>query len=156
MNFDLLTDDDISTLIALPKQVSNPTVRWQEKPGHQQRNYKLVGGNYIFELYQRQNLFDKNDFSCGLKVIKPNGQPLTLLRHNGSSHIHRDIVFLCHIHKATHKNIAAGKKPDSYAEPTNRYRSLDGALACLVDDANISGLETTQHDMPSLFQGSWS
>lgn len=151
MNFDLLSDADITTLIELPKKVTNPTTRWQEKPGHQQRNYKLTGGDYIFELYQRQNLFDKSDFSCGLKVVKPDGQPLTLLRYNGSSHIHQDIVLHCHIHKATYKKIAAGKKPDSHAEPTKRYHSLDGALACLVEDANISGLGKMQHDMPSLF-----
>lgn len=47
MNLDQLTDDDIAALLALPKRVTNPSVRWQDKPGHRQRwrqvkNLKLM------------------------------------------------------------------------------------------------------------------
>ena len=151
MNFDELTDADIVALIALPKRVSNPAVRWQEKPGHKQRNFKLEGGDYSFELYLRQNTHDAADFSCGLKVIKPDGQPLTLLRYNGGGHIHGEIVFACHIHRATHKAIAAGKKAESHAVATGDYRSLDGALACLREAAAVTGLLHVAYDAPDLF-----
>jgi hypothetical protein len=151
MNFDQLTDDDITALIVMRKRVTNPVIRWQEKPGHKQRNHKVESGDHFFELYLRQNTYDAADFSCGLKVIKPDGQPLTLLRYNGGGHIHGDIKFACHIHQATYKAIAAGKKPESHAEPTKKYRSLDGALACLLEDACISGLLNVVHDAPDLF-----
>lgn len=151
MNFDLLTDADIAQLIALPKRVSNPSVRWQEKPGHKQRNFKVDGGDHSFELYLRQSSHNVEDFSCGLKVIKPDGQPLTLLRYNGGGHIHGEIVFSCHIHRTTQQAIEAGKKAESHAEPTRNYRTLDGALACLIEDASVSGLLHVAHDAPGLF-----
>lgn len=151
MNFDLLTDADIAQLIALPKRVSNPSVRWQDKPGHKQRNFKVEGGDHSFELYLRQSTHNPEDFSCGLKVIKPDGQPLTLLRYNGGGHIHGEIVFSCHIHRATQQVIEAGKKAESHAESTQNYRALDGALACLLEDAVVSGLLHVAHDAPDLF-----
>ncbi len=151
MNFDQLTDDDVAALLIMPKRVTNPSVRWQEKPGHKQRNYKVDGGDYTFELYMRQNLFDTTDFSCGLKIIKPDGQPLTLVRYNGGGHIHGEIVFACHIHRTTQAAMVAGKKPESHADPTNAYRTLDGALACLLEDAVVSGLPHVVHDAPVLF-----
>lgn len=151
MNFDQLTDDDIQALIRLPKRVTNPSVRWQEKPGHKQRNYKVDGGGYSFEVYLRQGLFNPADFSCGLKFIKPDGQPLTLLRYNGGGHIHGEIVFACHIHQATQAALAAGRKAEAHAERTVCYRTLDGALACLLEDAAISGLLHLAHNAPDLF-----
>ena len=30
-----------------------------------------------------------------------------------------------------------GKKPEFYAEPTDRYRTVHGALACLLDDFEV-------------------
>ncbi|WP_297186084.1 hypothetical protein [uncultured Porticoccus sp.] len=152
MNFDQLTDKDIDDLIKLPKRISNPSARWQEKPGHKQRNFNIVAENHSFTVYQRQNLFDDKDFSCGLKVIKPDGQPLTLLRYNGGGHIHGDIQFACHIHSATEKAILAGRKPESHAEATALYRTLEGALACLLEDARIRGLSNVKKDEPDLFE----
>jgi len=152
MNFDQLTDEDIQVLITLPKRISNPSVRWQEKPGHRQRNFKASVGDHVFELYMRQSLHDSTDFSCGLKIIKPDGQPLTLLRYNGGSHVHGEITFESHIHRATQQAMAAGKKPESHAERTAAYRTLEGALACLLGDAAISGLASAKHDEPDLFE----
>jgi len=80
VNFDCLTDQNIADLINLSKQVENSNIRWIEKPSHNQKNYKVVGGDYLFELYVRQSRIDTENFSCGLSVIKPDGQPLTLLR----------------------------------------------------------------------------
>lgn len=152
MNFDQLTDKDIDDLIRLPKRISNPAARWQDKPGHRQRNFNIVASNHSFILYLRQNLFDDKDFSCGLKVIKPDGQPLTLLRYNGGGHIHGDIKFACHIHMATEQAILSGSKPESHAEATAQYRTLDGALACLLEVACIDGLNNTKKDEPDLFE----
>lgn len=152
MNFDELTDKDIDSLIAIPKMVSNPNARWLDNRGSKQKNFELTSKHYLFTLYLRQNTFDEEHFSCGLAVIKPDGQRLTLLRYNGSNHPHGDILYECHIHKATEKAMQAGKKPDNHATKADRYHSLNGALYCLCNDANISGLPNLEADQPDLFQ----
>ena len=42
-----------------------------------------------------------------------------------------------------------GLKPEREAEETGRYETLEGALACLIDDCNVVGL-TAAHDHPRL------
>ncbi len=95
-------------------------------------------------------MHDEKDFSCGLTLIQKSGKPLSLVRYNGSNHRHGSIHYRCHIHYATAEAIAAGKKVDSQAEETDRYRILEGALACLIDDCGVWGL-TIQHDQKDLF-----
>lgn len=152
MNFNELTDKNIDTLITMRKQVVNPSAKWTENRGSKQKNYELKAGEYLFSLYLRQNSFDAEHFSCGLAVIKPDGQRLTLLRYNGSNHPHGEIHFACHIHRATEKAIRAGKKPESHAEQTDSYHSLEGALFCLCQDANVAGLPDLKADHPDLFK----
>jgi hypothetical protein len=155
MAFESVTDEKIAELIAVPKQVMNPGARPKAKDGREQYNYKLkASGNeeyeYEFELYTRQNLREgmENDFSCGISWIAPNGEGLTFKRYNGPSHNHLNhlerakIGYACHIHTATAKYIKANRKAEGYAEATDRYNSLRGALHCLVGDCNISGLKT--------------
>lgn len=93
---------------------------------------------------------DDSDYSCGILFLPRGSASLTLARYNGSSHPHGDISYQPHIHLATERAIAKGRKPESEAEETDRYHTLDGALACLVKDFHISGLQTKQ-DPPSMF-----
>ncbi|HKI62012.1 MAG TPA: hypothetical protein VKA31_06940 [Mariprofundaceae bacterium] len=152
MNFDDLSDDDMDALRAMAKRVTNPGARWVDKPGHRQRNLKVISDKYQFEIYQRQNLNDETDFSCGLRVIKPDGTTLTLCRYNGSSHAHDEIDYCCHIHKATAQEIRAGRKPERHADETNRYDSIRGATHCIMLDCNITGFQDFEPDQPNLFQ----
>lgn len=46
----------------------------------------------------------------------------------------------CHIHVASERYIAANRKAEHYAEPTDRYSDLEGALRLLIADWSISGL----------------
>lgn len=151
MNLDNLSDASIETLITMPKTVVNPNAKWVENRGSKQINYELTAENYLFTLYLRQNTFDVEHFSCGLIVIKPDGQKLTLLRYNGSNHPHGDILYKCHIHKATAKAINANKLPESYAEETDRYTDLNGAFACLCEDAKVTGLTNFEAKQSDLF-----
>lgn len=151
MNFDELTDVELDELRLMKKLVTNLHARWKEKPGHRQRNYILENEKYQFELYQRQNTNDAKDFSCGLAVIKPDGLRLTLCRYNGGSHTHREIKFRCHIHKATAAAMREGRKAEDHADETDRYRTLDGALFCLVNDCAILGLHDLQPDERDMF-----
>lgn len=156
----LYSDEELDSLCALRKQVTNPGSRWTEKPAgapaHRQRSFKAVGKDTAeprFEIYQRQNLLDDEDFSCGIAHVGLDGSRLTLARYNGPGHEHGDIRYLTHIHRATAEAIAAGKKPEREAEETDRFTTLEGALACLIDDFNVTGLSASS-DEPRLPYGS--
>lgn len=153
MAFESITDEKINFLLKCPKHLSNPQVRTKDIEGRLQANYNVVatdGSGHKFEVYKRQNTRSgmENDFSCGINWVAPNGESLTLARYNGSSHSHPNHIektrlgYSCHIHMATERYIQANKKPEGYAEETNRYNTLEGALHCLVTDCNISGIQT--------------
>lgn len=158
MNNKLYTDDELAGLRSIPKKITNPGARWLEKPkgrpSHRQRNFQASGGqddDVRFSIYQRQNLNDDSDYSCGISYLPPGGPPLTLARYNGPSHPHHDISYRPHIHHASERAIAAGKKPESEADATGRFVNLDGALACLIADFNLSGLDVpSDHQMRML------
>ena len=156
----LYSDQELDSLRALRKQVTNPGSRWADKPTgapvHRQRSFKAVGedkAEFRFEIYQRQNLLDEKDFSCGIAHVGLDGSRLTLARYNGPGHEHGDISYLTHIHRATAKAIVSGGKPEREAEETERFTTLEGALACLIDDFNVAGLSASS-DEPRLPYGS--
>ena len=150
MNFDSITDRDIDSLITMPKRAVNPTAKWRKNRGSRQKDYRLAGGDYSFRLFLRQHCHDVTNFSCGLCVQKPDLQDFTLLRYNGSNHPHGEIEYKCHIHKATESMVQQGKKEDRFAEATNRYTDFSGAVRCICEDANISGLADTNERQPNL------
>ena len=147
------TDAELDELRARPKKVTNPGARWVAKPGHRQRRYDVAAPDddtRRFLLYQRQNAHDPLDFSCGLALVSRGGRPLTLVRYNGPSHRHGAIRYRCHIHKTTAEAISLGR-PDSHAEATNRFATLEGAMSCLLDDCRIDGV-SAKPDAPGLFR----
>ena len=138
----------------MPKRVTNPGARWSRKPGHRQRNFQVTGledETSRFQIYLRQSEADVNDFSCGIAYLPIGGSRLTLARYNGPSHIHRDIRYRTHIHRATAMAIAAGRKPESEAGETDRYTTLDGAFRCLVEDFQIQGITPPEPDRQRMF-----
>ena len=159
MTIRLYTDEELDSLRAMPKQVVNPGSRWSNKPArapvHRQRSFQALGEGgqeSRFEIYQRQNMQDDADFSCGIALVSLDGSRLTLARYNGPSHEHGNIHYRTHIHRATAKAIASGKRPECEASATDRYTTLDGALACLVDDFRVIGIPSS-HDAPRLPYG---
>ena len=167
----LYTDEELHELRKMPKHVTNPGARWSKKPTnkpvHDQRSFKVRSewraniptsageAVYLFEIYQRQNIRDNEDFSCGIAYLPPGGSRLTLARYNGPSHQqHRDIVFRTHIHNATAAAIATGKRPEHEATETNRFETLEGALACLTKDFNVTRVTAKQDEQRLLFDGS--
>ena len=148
----LYTDMELTSLQEMPKLVTNPRARWAEKPksnpSHRQRTFVVRGRedeSVRFQVYQRQNLSDPNDFSCGISYHPPSTPPLTLARYNGPSHRHGEIAYRPHIHRATARAIEAGKRPEAEAEESDGFHSLDGALDHLVRDFNLGGVEVTRH-----------
>lgn len=150
-----LTDTLIAELKALPKVIKNPKSRPKEEGRRSLTNYDVVSacGVWAFRLYKRQNTIFPNDYSCGISVDPPSKETVTLARYNGDSHTHGNELegtsfeYLRHIHVATERYIMAGKKPETYAEPTERYSTVDGALHCLMMDWNITGLDTTPDNL---------
>ena len=156
MNIRPYTKVELEGFRALPKRVINPGARWSDKPKvrpvHRQRNFQAVGQQdkvVRFLIYQRRNLADENDFSCGIIYLLHGDPSLTLARYNGPGHVHGAIAYRPHIHRATEEAITAGWKPEREAEETDRYETLEGALACLIEDFSLNGI-TAQHDQPRL------
>ena len=98
-----------------------------------------------FDIYQRQNLDDEADFASGIALVAVDGSRLTLARYNGPSHEHGDIRYRPHIHRANAESIATGGKPERHAEETDRFVTLEGAFACLLEDFNVVGV-SAKHD----------
>lgn len=154
-----LNDEDIKRLLKAKKHVSSKT-RSKSQRGSEQRDFvlQLEDGSRL-TLYLRQNIQDPDAFSCGLR-LDHGGESLTLCRYNGPDHAHRnpledeDLPIVAHIHVATERYQLAGLKPDKYASPTDRYKTLDEAVRCLVEDCNIQGLDfvTSPPTTRDLFQ----
>lgn len=154
MGTEVLTDEKIASLLRLSKTVRNPSARKKVKGLHEQINYNVDSddGETHFELFVRQNLKIQDDFSCGLLWLLPSGETVTLVRYNGSGHRHRNPIenqsfeYQCHVHRASERYVTTNKKPETFAEPTDRYQTLNGALDCLLCDCNISGLNVEPED----------
>ena len=152
---------ELNDLVQLPKKVTDPRARWSEKPTvhpvHRQRTFLATGATaegvqLRFLIYQRQSLLDRLNYSCGIVYLARGGAPLTLARYNGANHRHEDIRYQPHIHRVTEAAITDGRKPEHAAEETTRYRTLEGALACLIADFSLSGMPADP-GYPSLFNG---
>ena len=92
---------------------------------------------------------DGKDFSCGISFLPPGSGSLTLARYNGGGHRHGDIVYHPHIHQTTERAMAMGRKPEFEATKTDQFHTLEGALARLIEDFNLSGL-MAEKDQPEL------
>lgn len=140
----------------ISKKVSNPGARWNAKRGgHEQKNYILEADDGTkFLLYSRKNRNDERDFSCGLHLVSETSRKICLARYNGSNHIHGDIRYNCHIHRATPEAFTSGVRTDIFAEETDRYQTLPGAMDCLVADWSIHGITPEIDDDAELFDGS--
>ena len=149
-----ITDAQIQDLIQCAKTALNKprtTIDFR----HRKRNYILQSQQYAdlkFTLYYRQNTLDEEDYSVGLLVSFPDGADLTLIRFNGSSHIHpnrlenTEIEWKPHIHIATERYIALQCKAEGYAEETNAYQTVDEALQYALKYCNISGINLQSID----------
>jgi len=152
MAFESLTDQKIYELITCSKRLTNLNIKGKTEDGYEKFNYKVTARDYEFEVYRRQNMREgmEDDFSCGIRWLAPSGETLTLKRYNGPSHNHKNQIEktilgpVCHVHIATERYIQANRKAEGFAETTDRYHTVDGALHCLVKDCEISGILTSR------------
>lgn len=146
MAFGEFSDADLDDMRTTPKSILNPTARWVTKGGHREKNYQLVAQRDPEECYRifvRVSASRASVFSVGLARVFPSEKSLVLLRYNGAYHSHRNVIErnvvppVYHRHIATQRYILAGNDPDGYAEPIERYNSVDTALDCLLRDCGI-------------------
>jgi hypothetical protein len=155
----LLTDPEIDALLGMPKRVENPGAKLRTVNKHTQRDFRVVStdGKHEFALFVRQSTVLPDSFSAGLRWLSKSGEDVMLARFNGPSHPHTNAIegqrfsFECHIHLATERYLAVGKKDEGFASPTQDYKTLNGALYCLIKRCNISGL-STQPEESDLFE----
>jgi hypothetical protein len=158
-----LTDDIIDMLLSCAKTVQSKRPRETPKGKHIEKNLEVLSDDskYRFTLITRQSTLIPENYSCGLLWHASTTSRVILARYNGSDHVHTNPLegdafsFSCHIHRATERYIAAGRKFEHYATPTKRYTSLDGAMACLMNDHNIAwphlGVEFDDRQSPLEF-----
>lgn len=153
------TKRELQNLRELSKTVTNPKVRRHRKPTkcpvYEQLTFEVTGTTTYgmecrFLVYQRKCLRDAFNYSCGIVYLPPEGSPLTLARYNGPSHRHGDIKYKAHIHMATEDAIADGRRPESLAIETTRYRSIGEAFMCLAQDYKLSGFDQ-KHYIHNMF-----
>jgi hypothetical protein len=151
----LLTDTDISRLLLERKPLpTDYRARLQLRPkrGHKERELGVTGtADSHFHIILRQSLSNPLDFSVILGYSFPTSSVVfRLRRYNGRSHEHTnrlegDTFYDFHIHTATERYQNAGYAEEHYAETTNRYADLSGAIQCLIEDCGF--------DLPSGSQG---
>jgi hypothetical protein len=144
-----LTDKEIEALIDAEKRIevsiSQFTSKFKDKRGH--REYDLVierPDNSAFKIIIRQGIENPLDFSVILGFI-PAGknEVFRLRRYNGKSHFHSNRLegdqafYDFHIHTASERYQREGMKEEHYAEITERYADIHGAIDCMVSDCRI-------------------
>jgi hypothetical protein len=143
----LLTDPDIARLLVEAKPL--PTdyqsrLQLRAKRGHKERELDVTGASGSeFQIILRQSVFNPLDFSVILGYSFPTSNVLfRLRRYNGRSHEHTNCIeggtfYDFHIHTATERYQDAGYAEEHYAETTNRYVDIAGAIQCLIEDCGF-------------------
>lgn len=141
------SEHEIESLIKERKPVPadwSSRIRLRPKRGHEEQHLELKGEKGSeFRLILRQNTVNTLDFSVILAVRVPGSSQLfRLRRYNGkcqehTNHIESVTFYDFHIHVATERYQEFGAREDAYAEPSDRFGDLKGAIRCLIADANL-------------------
>jgi len=129
------TDDELSNLVACPKQVDDPPRREMRVEGKMKRNdmtLKSLDGKHSFRVFMRQSDDFIENFSIGLMYV-PGEEPgsFQLFRCNGQHggervHPHHAVF---HIHRGMAEDINAGILEPRFIEQSSSYASYREALA---------------------------
>lgn len=146
-----LTDLQIGSLLQEPKHLPvnflDALTKYKDKGSHKEAELNVVGDNHSsFVVYVRQSRINPFDFSVILGYRLPTKKNIIfrLRRYNGkhpSPHKNKienqKFVNVCHIHTATERYQRRGNKEEDFAEPTERYATVEGAIKCLLLDCNF-------------------
>ncbi len=153
----IYSDQEIAALIQEHKPLpedwhSQFTIK--RKRGHRDLHLDLTGdaGNG-FRIIIRKSEFDSSNFSVVLAVQVPQSNRLfRLRRYNGCNHAHTNLIENTevkgfHIHFATERYQRQGIRKEDYAVSTTRYNNINGALRCLILDANFDEPSSLQEPL---------
>lgn len=149
----MLNDSEIEYLNNVPKYyLGGESLKWKIKDKSRKLDVPVSSedGQHAFIIYFRQCEKHENNFSCGVRLVRSGKDDITLVRYNGSSHVHVNFIekdkmeFKCHIHLAAERYWAIGRKLEDYAVSTERYQNLAGAIQCLLVDYKIESLNIGQ------------
>ena len=128
----------------LPESGLIPSLKVSGGSAHREWKSEVISGKAgnRFRVVLRQTVQDRDDFSVVLLHLpaERSGE-FTLTRYNGNHGQHSNPLeggqkFTgMHIHRATERyQLRKGAKAEHYAEPTDRYSDLRGALDCMMED----------------------
>jgi hypothetical protein len=152
-----LTDARLDALIRMEKKVTNPQAKQKTEGRHLRTDYRVVSrdSKHEFALYTRQSTRLRTSYSAGLRWLPRDSEGVMLMRCNGPSHEHANVLegdkisFKCHVHIARERYLSGNKRDEAYAEATDEYEDLSGALLHLIKACNISGLAVDENMVPS-------
>lgn len=143
------SDEEIQSLISEPKQIAIPLsqigAKYREKRGHKEYDLAIprVDGSQ-FNVKIRQSLENPLAFSVILAFVpKTKSEWFILRRYNGKNHRHGNKLenespfYDFHVHTATERYQREGMNKETYAEVTEEYSDLNGAIRSLISDCNI-------------------
>jgi hypothetical protein len=143
----IVDDTIIQARLIEEKPAIDPADLTPRKPkrGHLEAQKQVEGADGSkFRLILRQNRLDVQDFSVILGWEMPSLMRLFKLRRcNGRSHEHRnpleqeEVFFDFHVHTATERYQIHGYSEEHYAEPTNAYTDLHGAIRHLLETCSF-------------------
>ena len=135
------TDQQIAALIKERKVLPD---NWRIQLDKNDSLYIIGESGNRFRIITNLNKKYPTDFSVILAVINPKtGAVFRICRYNGmpkrlhNNKIEKQKIYGYHIHSATERYQERGYDEETYAEETNRYNNLEGALQCLIQDANL-------------------
>jgi len=144
-----LSDEEIETLVALAKYLPadyRTRLRSRTRPysaQHEEAQLDVPLENTgTFRIIVRKNRINPLDFCVILGYLPPERLKLFRLRRHNGVHQHTNRLEgssfrAFHIHHATQRYQEAGWDIDGYAEPTDRYTTVDAALEIFLDDCNF-------------------
>ena len=152
----ILEDEKVSSLIQEPKSIPG---NWRSKlhlrkaryGAHRERELEVTGdAGGTFKIIVRDNPNLLHDFSVVLLYLdNETTAKWRLRRYNGNTHCHTNIIEFrngvpmsrfgnkFHIHICTKRYQMEGHKEDHFAEVTERYSDLEGAISCLLTDCGF-------------------
>lgn len=154
---DILSDSEIAALLmerkVLPADYAKRLAA-KAKHGHDEAELDVRGeAGSEFRIIMRRSQFNPQAFSAILVYREPgSNQCLRLRRYNGRNHEHtnpleRQTFWDFHIHTATERYQRTGNREDTFAEVTDRYSDMEGALECLFADCGFEVPTPRQGDL---------
>jgi hypothetical protein len=143
----ILSEQRILELILEAKTIPSglvPLGALPQRSNHFRKDYKITcpsGNEFLLAL--RRSAINMLDFSVILGFQLPHLHTVfRLRRYNGKSHRHTNAIeketfYDFHFHIATERYQRPGYREDTFAQVTERYQTLEGAIQCLLEDCGF-------------------